>query len=265
MNSQHRQNSNKQPIAVGFDCNNYIAAAWHATQGEGNRTASGLFLDFYKSFITRVRPVHVLAAFDSPRNLYFRRKIYGPYKAKREDRPQDLEHQLLSARTALESLGVQCVSIEEFEADDILATYARKAAERNWKSIITSTDKDLFQVLRCGIVALYRKLPGVRPEFDVGNVFTEENFVAEYGMEVKDWVKYLSLAGNSGDGWPGAKGIGDVTARKIIKKASIERRHLATLATFDFDLAIQIVSLRTDCPFEIREANQGDVDDEISL
>ena len=57
----HRS-QNSKPIAIGFDANNYISAAWHATRGDGSRTPSGLFLDFFHTFCERVKPVYTLVA-----------------------------------------------------------------------------------------------------------------------------------------------------------------------------------------------------------
>lgn len=238
-------------IYLGFDANNYIAAAWHATQGNGNRTAASMFSDFVSMMSERVNPVHRMCAFDGPREKCFRKSLFPEYKANRPPRPEDLGYQLERAKDILIKRGIQWTCLEEFEADDVLATYAQKAADSGFRCIITSTDKDMFQILRKGSVALYRKLPGVRPEFDTNNVYTEDHFTAEHGLTPDQWVSHLALAGDSSDGWPGAKGIGPVAAKKWIFDENLTNRQRDSINSLDLNLARRMVCLVRDCPFEI--------------
>ena len=240
-------------VNIGFDANNYIAAAWHATQGNGNRTEASLFLEFVDKMTERINPVHQLCAFDGLRDLCFRRAIFPEYKAKKPPRPESLVYQLERAKELLTKRGIPWACFGEFEADDILATYASKSNAAGMKCIVTSTDKDLFQILSRGLVSLYRKLPGVGPQIEMDNVYTEDNLFRDHGITPSDWPKYLAIAGDSSDGWPGAKGVGPVGAKNFIAGKLSKRSQLSAISNLDFSLALKIVTLIRDLPIKIIE------------
>ncbi len=99
------------------------------------------------------KPSHLAVIFDAGK-VTFRNEIYPQYKANRPDPPEDLIPQFPLVREATRAFGVACVEEQGFEADDLIATYARLAREKNVRVTIVSSDKDLMQLVEDGKVEL---------------------------------------------------------------------------------------------------------------
>ena len=99
------------------------------------------------------KPSHLAVIFDAGK-VTFRNKIYPQYKANRPDPPEDLIPQFPLVRDATRAFGVACVEEPGFEADDLIATYARLAREKSVRVTIVSSDKDLMQLVEDGKVEL---------------------------------------------------------------------------------------------------------------
>src|SRR3546814_14923727 len=93
---------------------------------------------------------HLAVIFDADRHN-FRNEIYPAYKAQRPEAPEDLVPQFPLIREATRAFNVPCIEKEGFEADDLIATYARLASERGWRVTIVSSDQDLMQLVADGI------------------------------------------------------------------------------------------------------------------
>jgi len=160
--------------------------------------------------------------FDS-RTPTFRHRMYSEYKANRQKAPDDLHEQVPLVEEFLSSLGVKCLKVEGFEADDIIATLADKCRSENRQCYILSSDKDLLQLTGDGIFEL-RPLKIIRGESSNAGFNPSLELVgpdevkAEWSVEPSRVLDLLSLTGDSSDNVPGVKGIGEKTAVKLMAR-----------------------------------------------
>ncbi|MCI4678224.1 DNA polymerase I [Rhodoblastus acidophilus] len=159
-----------------------------------------------------VHPTHLAIIFDKSENS-FRKEIYPPYKANRAEPPEDLVPQFPLFRAAVRAFGLEPVEQDVYEADDLIATYAKQAAEAGADVTIVSADKDLMQLIRPGI-SMYDPASGEREERKIGR----EEVIAYFGAPPERVVDIQALAGDSTDNVPGAPGIGVKTAAQLIKE-----------------------------------------------
>ncbi len=152
-------------------------------------------------------PTHVAVIFDAGK-ITFRNKIYPQYKANRPDPPEDLIPQFPLVRDATRAFGVSCVEMADFEADDLIATYARMAMEAGARCTIISSDKDLMQLIVDGKIELLDTMKNKR----IGSAEVMEKF----GVPPSKVVEVQALAGDSVDNVPGVRGIGVKTAAELL-------------------------------------------------
>ena len=154
------------------------------------------------------KPSHFAVIFDSARKT-FRNEIYKDYKANHSDAPDDLAPQFEYIRKSVLAFNLPSVELINYEADDLIATYAEKALQGGGKVTIVSSDKDLMQ--------LYRK--NVRIYDPMKNKFiTDEDVYKKFGVEANKVIDVQALAGDSSDNVPGVPGIGIKTAAELINK-----------------------------------------------
>ena len=157
-----------------------------------------------------VKPSHLVIIFDKSENS-FRKEIYPAYKANRSEPPDDLIPQFPLFRDAARAFGLQPVEQDVYEADDLIATYARQAAAAGADVTIVSADKDLMQLVGPGI-SMYDPASGDREERRIG----PDEVLAYFGGLPEKVVDIQALAGDSTDNVPGAPGIGVKTAAQLI-------------------------------------------------
>ncbi len=206
------------PVAPGerhlilVDGSGYIFRAYHALppmtnpQGVPVNAVYG-FTTMLSQFLTRHAGTHIAVVFDAAR-INFRNEIYADYKAHRPDPPEDLVPQFDLIREATDALGVCRAQHEGFEADDLIAAYAKAfLAEGPGQVTIVSSDKDLMQLVRPGVQLLdpIKQKPIREPE-----VFEK------FGVTPDKVVEVQALAGDSTDNVPGVPGIGIKTAAQLI-------------------------------------------------
>ncbi|MGP0105154.1 5'-3' exonuclease H3TH domain-containing protein, partial [Rhodoblastus sp.] len=167
-------------------------------------------LQFVRDGAAGVHPTHLAIIFDKSENS-FRKEIYPAYKANRAEPPEDLVPQFPLFRAAVRSFGLEPVEQDVYEADDLIATYAKQAKEAGADVTIISADKDLMQLVRPG-VAMYDPASGEREERKIGR----EEVIAYFGAPPEKVVDIQALAGDSTDNVPGAPGIGVKTAAQLI-------------------------------------------------
>ncbi len=156
------------------------------------------------------RPTHLAVVFDHSSKT-FRNDIYPAYKAHRPDPPPELVPQFPLIRDATRAFNLACIETEGFEADDIIATYARRAAAAGAAVTIVSADKDLMQLVDDRILLMKPGLKGGADErIDAGGV------AEKFGVAPDRVVDVQALAGDSVDNVPGAPGIGIKTAAQLI-------------------------------------------------
>jgi len=154
------------------------------------------------------KPTHFAVIFDSARKN-FRNKIYKDYKANRSEPPDDLAPQFEYIRKAVEAFNVPSIEQLNYEADDLIATYAKQIINAGAKVTIISSDKDLMQLVS-GDVRLFDPMKS--------KVIGEKEVHEKFGVKPKQVIDVQSLAGDSSDNIPGVPGIGIKTAAELINK-----------------------------------------------
>lgn len=153
-------------------------------------------------------PTHLAVIFDAG-SITFRNEIYDKYKANRPELPEDLRPQFAYTRKATKAFNVACIEQEGYEADDIIATLARRAREAGGSVTIISSDKDLMQLVGDGVDMLD---PMKNKRLGLDEVFEK------FGVAPNRVVDVQALAGDSVDNVPGAPGIGLKTAALLIQE-----------------------------------------------
>ena len=154
------------------------------------------------------KPTHFAVIFDSARKT-FRNEIYSDYKANRAEAPDDLAPQFEYIRKSVLAFNLPSVELLNYEADDLIATYAEKILKKGAKVTIVSSDKDLMQ--------LYKK--NVRIYDPMKNKFiSEDDVLKKFGVNSSKVIDVQALAGDSSDNVPGVPGIGVKTAAELINK-----------------------------------------------
>ncbi len=205
--------SEPTPTLYLIDGSGFIFRAFHAlpmmTRADGTPVNAVMgFCNMLNRLQNEVKAVHAAVIFDAARKT-FRNEIYPEYKAHRPEAPEELRPQFAIVREAARAFGFPSIESEGFEADDLIATYAKSAREKNWNVVIVSSDKDLMQLIRDG-VALQDPLKN-KP---IGEAEVFEKF----GVPPNQVIDVQALAGDSSDNIPGAPGIGVKTAAQLINE-----------------------------------------------
>lgn len=194
----------------------YLSRSDGLPSGAVRLFATKLF-QFVREGVLGVKPTHLAIVFDKSENS-FRKQIYPAYKGNRSEPPADLIPQFPLMREAVRAFGLIPVEQDVYEADDLIATYAKQAREAGADVLIVSADKDLMQLVRPG-VAMYdpasgdaKKGAGFRAERRIG----EPEVVEYFGVTPDKVVDVQALAGDATDNVPGAPGIGIKTAAQLI-------------------------------------------------
>ncbi len=140
----------------------------------------------------------------------FREDIYDNYKGNRPDAPEDFKAQLPIAIEWIEKLGLKTISIDGFEADDIIASICRLAIKDGLNVRIVSHDKDLYQLIKDGQIVVWDPSKKV--------IVDEAGCIAKFGVHPSLFIDFQALIGDSVDNVPGVKGIGPKTAAKLINE-----------------------------------------------
>ena len=154
-----------------------------------------------------VTPTHIGVTFDYSATT-FRNEIYQEYKANRPEPPEELRPQFGIIRDAVRAFNVCCIEQEGWEADDLIATYAVQAVNSGADVTIISSDKDLMQLIRPGIV-MVDTMKDRRIE--------APQVVEKFGVPPEKVIEVQALAGDSTDNIPGVPGIGVKTAAELIQ------------------------------------------------
>jgi DNA polymerase-1 len=198
------------------DGSSYIFRAYHALPPL-NRKSDGLQVNAVLGFCNMLwkllrdmppdnRPTHLAIIFDKS-EITFRNKLYPDYKAHRPPAPDDLIPQFPLIREAVRAFDLPCLEQGGFEADDLIATYAREAGERGATTTIVSSDKDLMQLVT-DKVTMFDTMKDRR--IGIAEV------IEKFGVPPEKVVEVQALAGDSTDNVPGVPGIGIKTAAQLI-------------------------------------------------
>src|SRR6185312_7092560 len=197
------------------DGSGYIFRAYHAIRFEP-RTPDGVHVNAVYGFCAMLwkllaemkdpKPTHLAVVFDKSEKT-FRKDFYPDYKAHRPDPPDDLIPQFPLIRDAVRAFEIPCLEQAGFEADDLIATYARIACEAGATATIVSSDKDLMQLVN-ECVVMYDTMKDARigiPEV-----------VEKFGVPPGKVIEVQALIGDTSDNVPGVPGIGVKTAAQLI-------------------------------------------------
>jgi DNA polymerase-1 len=154
------------------------------------------------------KPTHFAVIFDSARKN-FRNEIYSEYKANRAEVPDDLAPQFEYIRKSVKAFNLPSIELLNYEADDLIATYAKKIIKAGAKVTVISSDKDFMQLVSDN-VRLYDPMKS--------KILGEKEVIEKFGVKPNQVVDVQSLAGDSSDNVPGVPGIGIKTASELINK-----------------------------------------------
>lgn len=180
------------------------------SKGQNISALFGFFRNLHY-ILQHYKPDYIIAAMDS-KTKTFRHEMYPEYKATRNKTPDDLHAQIPWICDILSALGIPILQCDGYEADDIIATVARKCEEQNRPCRILSGDKDLMQLVTENTQIL-------KP--DAGSAWKitgADGVEAEWGVKPSQLLDLLSLYGDSADNIPGVSGIGVKTASKLLSE-----------------------------------------------
>jgi ribonuclease HI len=203
-----------------LDGSNYIYRAYYgirdlATSGGLPTNAVFGFTKMLLGLLQENRPDYLAVVFDRPREETFRREIYPEYKANRDAVPEDLASQIPYIRRVLAALNIPALEAPGFEADDVIATLARRYAAEGVEVTVVTGDKDLMQIVGDGIGLLDTMKDKRSGPRDV---------LERFGVPPERVPDVLGLAGDASDNIPGVPGIGEKTATELVKRfGSLER------------------------------------------
>jgi len=196
---------------VLIDGSGFIFRAFHAlppmTRPDGTPVNAVFgFTNMLARLLKDHTGTHIAVIFDAGRQT-FRNRLYDAYKAQRPPAPEDLVPQFILTREATEAFGVPAIELTDWEADDLIAAYAKAAEDQRWRTTIVSSDKDLMQLIRPGVIMMdpLKQKP-------IGPAEVMEKF----GVTPDKVIEVQSLIGDSTDNVPGVPGIGPKGAAQLI-------------------------------------------------
>jgi DNA polymerase I len=183
------------------------------TRGENTSAAFG-FTRFLIKILEEHEPDYLGVVLDAGTSK--RTEIYPEYKATRDKMPTDLEWSLPKIRQVIEGFRIPVLALPDHEADDVIGTLAKRAAEAGLEAVIVSGDKDFYQLIGDHICLLN---PGRGGSAGVEEEWVDARNAGErLGVPPEHVVDYLALIGDSSDNIPGARGIGPKTAIQLIEQ-----------------------------------------------
>lgn len=251
------------------DGSGFIFRAFHAIPAL-NRKSDGLPVNAVSGFCNMlwkllrdarntdvgVTPTHLAVIFDYS-STTFRKEIYPLYKANRSAPPEDLIPQFGLIRHATRAFNLPCIETEGFEADDIIATYARQAEAVGADVTIVSSDKDLMQLVTANVHmydAMKDKQIGI------------PDVIEKWGVPPEKMIDLQAMTGDSTDNVPGIPGIGPKTAAQLLEEfgdletllarageiKQVKRRENIVANAELARVSRQLVELRTDVPLDMK-------------
>jgi DNA polymerase-1 len=191
--------------------------AFYALPADNFRSSSGQptnaiygFASMIINLLKEERPTHIAVAFDVSRKT-FRSERFPEYKAQRSSTPDEFRSQLSHINELVTAFGIKYFAVEGFEADDIIATLAKRAELENFKVSICTGDRDAFQLVNQQTTVLYPK-KGVTEMTRM----TPDSLFEKYGLTPLQYADFAALRGDPSDNLPSLPGVGEKTATKWI-------------------------------------------------
>ena len=201
--------------ALAYRAYHALGQAMSSPDGEPTSATYG-FTAMLLQVLEQYAPEHLAVTFDRGRSG--RDSLYPEYKANRAEAPADLAIQLTRIREIVAAFDIPIYELAGFEADDVIGTLARQAAEAGVETLIVTGDSDLLQLIEPGVrVAISGR------RFTDSKVYDAAAVEARYGVRPEQLVEWKGLKGDSSDNIPGVPGIGEKTASELIQRfGSIE-------------------------------------------
>ncbi|MBX3475518.1 MAG: DNA polymerase I [Planctomycetes bacterium] len=213
-----------------------------------------IFTRMLQKLIKAHKPEYLICTLD-PRGPTFRDEIYPQYKANRDEMPEDLRDQMPKIEAMVKAFGIPIAMVPGFEADDVIATLAKRGIKKGLSVRMISRDKDLKQLVEDDLLLL---------NADDDSTYGPKELKEEFGLTTEQYIDLQALAGDSVDNIPGAKGIGPKTAAELLQEyGSLENvlkhaeeikqpKRRENLIAFkpEAELSKKLVTMRTDVPIE---------------
>jgi DNA polymerase-1 len=183
------------------------------------------FASMLINLITAEKPTHIATAFDVSRKT-FRSERFPDYKANRSATPDEFRSQTSYLFDLVHGFGIRHFAVEGFEADDIIATLAKRAESDGFEVLICTGDRDSFQLINSKTTVLYPK----RGVTDLARM-TPDAVVEKYGLTPAQYPDFAALRGDPSDNLPSIPGVGEKTAAKWIAEFGSLEKLLANVET----------------------------------
>lgn len=205
--------ANKKETIYLIDGSSYIYRAYHTTGtlSSSKGVPTGAVFGFTNMIVKTLReksPTYIAVVFDA-KGPTFRHKKYSEYKANRPEMPEDLRSQIPRIHEVVAAYRLPSLSVEGFEADDIIATLTRQAREKGWNVVIVSGDKDLMQLVGDDVLMW-------DPQRDI--LYDSKTVEKKFGVPPSRMSDFLALMGDTSDNIPGVPGVGQKTAALLIEE-----------------------------------------------
>lgn len=200
-------------MVLAIDFNNMMFGSYY---GEKLYNSKGMNVNAIKGFFFKLKtlketfePDYIVMANDISRSRTFRRKLYKPYKAQRKDHDEDIMTQMRYTSQICALMGYPFINNETYEADDILGMISKYTSENNMDIVIASSDKDLYQLVSDSTyIFSYRNKELIDKQWLYDN----------YKLTPEQWIELKMLQGDPSDNIPGIRGIGKITALKLMQQ-----------------------------------------------
>ena len=203
----------KQPPLILVDGSSYLFRAFHAlpplTNSQGQPTGAIVgVVNMLRKLRNDYQPTHFAVVFDAPGKT-FRDDLYAEYKANRPPMPDELRVQIERLHEIIRAMGLPLLVIDGVEADDVIGTLARQAAEQGMDVLISTGDKDMAQLVDEHVTLV---------DTMQDTVLDREGVIAKFGVAPEQIVDYLTLVGDTSDNIPGVPKVGPKTAAKWLQQ-----------------------------------------------
>ncbi len=213
----------------------YFATAYGKSEDQLTQTPEGVYTNALRvkiqkimSLINEYNPTHFAVTWDVKRDESKRRELFKEYKGTRGELPQPLIQQYQTAVKLFEATGIPQLTVEGFEADDVMGTLSHRwTNDKMGDCFIYSNDRDLLQLLNEKV----SQIIAIRKEGD--KVYTEEHFKTEYGITPDQWIDVKALLGDKSDNIPGVAGVGDKAALPLVQQYGSVDGVYTSLETLD--------------------------------
>ncbi|MDR2799090.1 MAG: hypothetical protein LBB07_00490 [Bifidobacteriaceae bacterium] len=202
------------------------SAHFYSPSGQRTNAVFGFAKTFF-NIVSQLEPTHIAAAYDKTKKT-FRHNTYPEYKGERKPTPDDLRSQFPYIYKLLDAFSISPIGIDDFEADDIIATLSRMSTMENMETYIVSGDRDTLQLVNKNVTVLL-------PQNKTSDLkyMTPDAVSEKYNVTPGQYSDLAAIVGESSDNIKGAPGIGPIGAAKLINEYGSLENILQAAPTID--------------------------------